>query len=38
MFSQGYLCKLENFHKAMAPGISSILIIFTKVLRNWGDQ
>ena len=42
MFSQDCLCKLENIHKAMAeamaPGISSLLIIFTKALRNWGAQ
>ena len=42
MFSQDCLCKLENIHKAMAeamaPGISSLLIIFNKAPWNWGDQ
>jgi hypothetical protein len=42
MFSQDSLCKLENIHKAMAeamaPGISSLLIIFNKAPWNWGDQ
>ena len=42
MFSQDCLCKLENIHKAMAevmaPGISSLLIIFTKAPQNWDYQ
>jgi hypothetical protein len=40
-FLSGLFMSARIFHKAMAeamtPGISSLLIIFTKALRNWGD-